>query len=78
MTDISNILIAAGIIISFLYFVRLSIKAAAKEEVSLLATKIELNEKIESIDRHIKVLGENTVTLIDQKFEEYFPNKNNK
>ena len=72
MTDISNLLIALGLIVVFLFFVKDAVKKAAKEELSNLTLIIEtIIKRIDSIDNHINANAKNTVIFIDQKFEEF-------
>jgi cell division protein FtsL len=63
MINIIDLFVILILIICFLIFLKYSIKAAAKEELT------KMSDQIERMNAHIKALSVDVVTLIKQEIE---------
>lgn len=90
MIDISNIVMYICFVVAFLIWVKLSIKSAAKEELSQIRidftealdkSTTELTSEIQRVDKHctntVNENAKNICAIVKLSIEEHFENKNN-
>lgn len=80
MNDLLSAMIFFIAIICFVIWLKNTIKSIIKEEISCIENNIEqkLEERLKSINNHIRVISLNTSLLIKDEIEDFFKKKNEK